>query len=147
MRFYKSDEIYTENFEEKINLALKGKKYFIFHQGGKEWHLANPSANKENEQINIKGNLEGVGNLEAEMTRRLIKKNLAYSSRFGKNNKATHQIHLYSNNAQINENEISVPLSSVTKIVDYNTAQGATVASHVAMTLLLPNILIAFIFR
>ncbi len=147
MRFYKANLIKPENKLEKINLAITANKYFIIHLGEKQSHLEDPTTIQENGQVYIKGKLSIVGNLEAEMSERLHRNNFAYSSRFGKYNIASHQIHLYALDSEINENEFSVPFSSITKIVNYNTAPAATLLSHVFMTLIIPSTLIAFIFR
>lgn len=139
MRFYKAWTIPSEKRADKINLAIKERKYFIIHQGEKEWHLANPSTISENEQVYIKGKLEDIGVLEAEMRDRLEENrqrgsNVAYSSRFGKRNVASHQMHLFFPETTTNENEFSLPLSSLIKTEDYDLALGSTMISHLLLT-------------
>jgi hypothetical protein len=139
IRYYKAWNIPPEKSIEKINLAIKERKYFIIHQGDKEWHLANPSTVSENEQVYIKGKLGDIGVLEVEMRDRLEKNrqagnNGAYSSRFGKRNVASHQMHLFFPETAIQENEFSLPLSSLIKTEDYDLAPGATLISHVLLT-------------
>ena len=145
MRYYKAWNIPPEKSIEKINLAIKERKYFIIYQGDKEWHLANPSTVDENEQVYIRGQLEDIDVLETEMRDKLEKNrqegnNVAYSSRFGKRNIASHQMHLFFPETAIKENEFSIPLSSLIKTEDYDMALGATLISHLVLTGLPPII-------
>ncbi len=147
MRYYKSTKISAENFEEKINYALEYGKYFIIHQGDKEWHVANPAKFIENGVFKIIGRLDTVGYLEDEMRDRLEinkgnRQNLAYSSRFGRKNKASHQIHLFVSDSLTIQTDFSLPLANIRKIDDYITAPGATFLSHVGLTMAAPAIVL-----
>ncbi len=150
MRYYKASAIPIEKHVEKIRSAIATQKYFIIHQGEKQWHLAKPSTVIKNEQIHIKGQPEVVGNLEAEMREKLERNrkagnNFAYSSRFGKKNRASHQIHLYFPDSVFKENELNLSLSFLTKVEDYHTAPGATALSHIALTVGPPVALYAIV--
>lgn len=150
MRFYKSSGIPIEKRVEKINSAIENQKYFVVHQGEKQWHLAKPTTAIENEEFYIKGQPEAVGKLEAEMSERLEKNrregaNSAYSSRFGEKNAASKQIHLYFPDSVFKGNEFNLPLSFLTKVEDYHTAYGATTLSHVALTVGPPLLFLAVV--
>jgi hypothetical protein len=147
MRFYKSSNKPLTKSLETINLAIQTQKYFIIHQAEKQWHLAMPATVVENGEFNIKGLVEAVGITEAYMADKLKKNEaddirIAYSRRFGAQNNASHQIHLYLPNEHVIGNEINFPISLITKIENYQTSVFPTVLSHIILN---PYILLPFL--
>ena len=150
MRYYKSSTVPLENSVSSIEKAIHDNKYFIIHQGDKVWHLDKPFVSYEaNQQMFIKGRAEEVAPPQAYMSYKLEKKRkygstITQSRRFGPEPQASHQMHLYLSGEFKEENKAIIPFEVISKIDSYDSAVGATIGTHLLLTVA-PILFVRFI--
>lgn len=128
---------HADSIEPVADQIRNNSKYFIVHQGANAWHLAKIVLDNETEVVT--GTLEPLPKnhlqylkTKPEGPNRIRTKDRPSIHRFSPENDPTYEVHFYISEYLENENQqVTIPLSSITKIEIYDKDSRANTASTI----------------